>query len=116
MSTWDDKPNNYEHAVAEIERLQGIINFTEAARKAEADGFIAVIERQRERLREYQVMEGMGALAQQRVEIERLRALLKDVLDSVAWGSPPSSVKLRIEQELGEAGQGRAATVAEKGE
>lgn len=66
---------------AEIDRLRGILVFSEAASKAERDGLTAEIERQA-------------------AEIERLRLLLKDVLDSVVWGDPPSSVKLRIEQEL----------------
>ena len=46
VSTWDDKPNNYEHALAEIERLRVLLAQINARARTIPDDDLKELQRQ----------------------------------------------------------------------
>jgi hypothetical protein len=42
MSAWDDKPNDYEHAIAVIERLRNELEVSEACNKAKTEALVKI--------------------------------------------------------------------------
>jgi predicted RNase H-like nuclease (RuvC/YqgF family) len=93
MSTWDDKPNDYEHAIEVIERLRHELSEdgVTARRRMRDD-----IEMLRDRCnRAEAAMENEAIITRElRAEVERLREILHSV--SATLKSPPTDLHTAV--------------------